>query len=282
MIDTVLNWLRPDRLLSCFFVHPLLRNLNGKRALPILMYHSISREQGKRVIPYFETNIYPSVFEEHIRFLATNGYQPVALESLLDGGSKIPDGKCVAITFDDGYQDFYTNAFPVLKKYEMPATVFLPTAYIGSTRKKFKGRPCLNWHEVRELSENKISFGSHSHSHTELKNISPGALEQELRISKEIIEDKVGLPVKSFSYPYAFPETRKVFVELLKSVLTHLGFEIGVTTRIGLNSPGCNLLTMKRLPVNSYDDPTLFSAKIDGAYDWLNPLQTVLKRLKDS
>jgi peptidoglycan/xylan/chitin deacetylase (PgdA/CDA1 family) len=278
MDNPFLNKFRPDRFISCFLVHPVLKKMNAARSVPILMYHSISQEQEGRRIPYFETNTFPSVFEEHLLFLSANGYKPVGLEGLLATGAETNGSKHVVITFDDGYQDFYRNAFPILSRYGATATVFLPTGYIGNSRRLFKARPCLDWNEIRELSQNGITFGSHSHSHSELKNLSPKEVHDELQISKEIIEDMTGTPVHSFSYPYAFPQAQKDFVGLLRAALSDAGYKFGVTTRIGLNSGDCDLLTLKRVPASSHDDPLLFAAKLEGGYDWLYSLQTLFKR----
>jgi len=255
--------------------------MNRVQSVPILMYHSISREQGGQRIPYFETNTFPSVFEEHIRFLAANGYKTVGLESLVADDTEITGSKRVVITFDDGYVDFYRNAFPVLGEYGATASVFLPTGFISTPRKTFKDRACLDWNEIRELSQYGIGFGSHTHSHPELTTLSPAQMKEELRVSKEIIENKTGKPVLSFAYPYAFPDGKRDFIELLRGALTDAGYKIGVTTRIGLNSRDCDFLTLKRIPVNSYDDPLLFAAKLDGAYDWLNTFQTLFKKSKE-
>jgi peptidoglycan/xylan/chitin deacetylase (PgdA/CDA1 family) len=281
MKNLILNGFRPDRFISCHVVHPVLKMLNVSGGVPILMYHNISWERGGHPIPYFETNTFPSVFEEHMRFLAAEGYKPAGLECLIATGAEKTGSKHVVITFDDGYLDFYRNAFPILRRHGATATVFLPTGYISTPRKMFKQRPCLNWNEIRELSQNGISFGSHSQSHGELRNLCPKGMEDELRISKEIVENMTGMPVHSFSYPYAFPQAQKDFVRLYRAALIDAGYKFGVTTRIGLNSRDSDFLTLKRIPASSHDDPLLFAAKLEGAYDWLHSLQTLFKKSRE-
>jgi peptidoglycan/xylan/chitin deacetylase (PgdA/CDA1 family) len=279
MTNAFVNYIRPDRFLSRFVVHPILRKMSVARGVPILMYHSVSWKQENRAVAYFETNTYPPVFEDHMRFLISQGYKPIALDSLLTTKLQIPEERSVIITFDDGYLDFYENAYPILKKYGATATVFLPTFYIGQSRSMFKKRPCLIWPEVRELSKNGITFGSHSHSHTKLKDLAPEELEKELKCSKETIENMIDMPVSSFSFPYAFPESKKDFVRLLKSNLADAGYKIGVTTRIGLNTSACDFLTLKRIPVSSHDDIPFLQAKVEGGYDWVYFVQYGFKSM---
>ncbi len=74
----------------------------------------------------------------------------------------------MVITFDDGFADFYTNAFPLLNRYGFSATVYLPTAYIGKSAREFKGVECLTWDQVRALDRAGVEFGSHTVSHPQL------------------------------------------------------------------------------------------------------------------
>jgi peptidoglycan/xylan/chitin deacetylase (PgdA/CDA1 family) len=123
------------------------------------------------------------------------------------------------ITFDDGYRDFYTNAFPILQKYHFPATVFLPTDFIENETNKLRGKDHLTWSLVAELSASGISFGSHTLSHPQLHDLGRNEIKHELRDSKKSIEDKTGKPVTSFSFPFAFPEEEKIFKDELKNIL---------------------------------------------------------------
>ena len=191
-----------------------------------------------------------------------------------------PNKPYVVLTFDDGYRDFYTHAFPILNKYGFPATVFLPTWYIATQRKKFNDKDCLTWLEVEELHELGVEFGSHSVSHVKLVELDKGNLRDELRKSKETIEDHIGSAVNSFSYPYAFPEQNSEFVSVISFLLKTCGYKTGVTTKIGLTSEADGLLFLRRLPVNDYDDEEFFVSKLIGAYDWIQKFQYLCKKLK--
>lgn len=266
---------RLDRLVTLYYFRPLRGLGSGKDpAIPILMYHSIS-EAYERVHPYYRVNTSPKVFADQMCFLATQGYRTISLNELTD---KVPDAKCVVITFDDGYSDFYFEAFPILRKYGFRATVFLATAYMGG--ESFKGRQCLNWEQILELHAAGIAFGSHTHTHPQLRNLDRSAVAQELRRSKNIIEDKLGSAVTGFSYPYRFPEEDREFKGFISEELTKAGYIQAVTTIIGRYRAGDDVMLIKRLPVNSDDDDTFLDAKMKGDYDWLRTPQYMVKRVR--
>lgn len=271
---------RLDRLATLYFFRPLQRlRLAPKSGIPILMYHSISADAEQKRHPYFWTATTPAIFAEHMRLLHEQNYLTVSLEEAvqrLDAPGHSSD-KPVVLTFDDGYLDFYTDAFPVLSKYGFGATVFLPTAYIGDTTRRFKGNDCLTWGQIRELQTAGIRFGSHTVTHPQLTTLKTQAIRDELRDSKETIEDKLGCPVTSFAYPFALPEGGHAFTHRLRTMLEEAGYQAGVSTRIGTADRTDDKFFARRLPVNSGDDSRFFAAKLVGAYDWLQTLQYAWK-----
>jgi peptidoglycan/xylan/chitin deacetylase (PgdA/CDA1 family) len=245
------------------------------------MYHSVAadRESGTE---YYRTITSPTRFAEHMHFLHENGYTTVELgEVIARLGSQSTDAtKVVAITFDDGFASFYTDAFPILNQYGFSATMFLPTSYIGTSARRFKDRYCLTWHQVRELSKARVIFGSHTVTHPQLHVINPVDQRRELRESKDSIEQALGTPVRSFSYPYAFPEQDRVFARQLTEKLSACGYTNGVSTIIGRATSGDSTFFLKRIPVNDADDQELFRAKLEGGYDWLHRIQYVTKLVR--
>jgi peptidoglycan/xylan/chitin deacetylase (PgdA/CDA1 family) len=271
---------RADRIATLCMFHPLRRLIRTSAPrIPILMYHSISQLDESAKGPYYRIGTSPRVFGEQLRFLRTNGYQSIGLQQavgLVEGAGRGPE-KPVVLTFDDGYQDFYTEAFPLLSRFGYSASVFLPTAYIGDAALRFNGIECLTWSQIRELQKAGVEFGSHTVTHRKLRALGVDDIRDELRCSKSTIEEKLGCPVRSFSYPYAFPETDRQFKQTLRATLEEAGYETGVSTILGTAGPSSDRFFLERLPVNSGDDARFFRAKVDGGYDWLHAPQFAAK-----
>jgi peptidoglycan/xylan/chitin deacetylase (PgdA/CDA1 family) len=321
-----LNLVRPFRAaMDRFSLSPRWGEGRGE-VFPVLMYHSISVEPEHSIAPYYRLNTHPNVFRQHMALLKSWGYTGVSLgqglkltgstgaSPVLFGASpKIPQlsnstdhqftirdsrfTKPVILTFDDGFRDFYTSAWPVLQEFGFSATMYLPTAFIGKTRRTFvpRGRSnlstlnsqpspsapeCLTWSEVRELHAAGIEFGSHTVNHPRLVELSWSEIDSEISNSKSEIEAQLGCAVTTFAYPYAFPEGDTPFVERLGDTLRTAGFTTAATTTIGRLCPTQSYFFIPRLPVNSCDDDTLLRAKLEGAYDWLGRVQYLRKHLR--
>ncbi|HEX4381106.1 MAG TPA: polysaccharide deacetylase family protein [Candidatus Acidoferrum sp.] len=276
--------LRVDRLVSLRVVRPFRRISASPAALriPILMYHSIAEPAADSRHPYFGTVTSPAVFEQQMRYLHDNGFQTLSPADVFANGETSIRlvRKPVIITFDDGFRDFYTHAQPILAKFGFTGIVYLPTAYIQKATATFKGIDCLTWNEVRELSRAGVLFGSHTVTHPILKEVAHDQLEAELRDSKATIENELGFAIDSFAYPYAFPQHDREFVQRLRGVLIEAGYQNGVSTVIGSTHGIEERFSLKRLPANSWDDPSLFAAKLNGDYDWLGNVQSLSKSLK--
>jgi peptidoglycan/xylan/chitin deacetylase (PgdA/CDA1 family) len=274
--------LRVDRLVTLYVVDPVRRLSSWSQAsVPILMYHSIADEDETGVHPYYRTATAPTVFAAQMESLQQNGFSVVGLSKALHCFSE-PEAKKnrVVITFDDGFHNFYRNAFPILNRYGFTATMYLPTAYIGPSRLSFKGKECLTWSEVRELQKHGISFGSHTVTHPQLHDCDADARKKEVADSKQTIEQELGCAIQSFAYPYAFPETDTNFKRKLREELQQAGYDNGVCTTVGRPNPASDPFFLKRLPVNTDDDSRLFLAKVAGSYDWLAKPQYLLKLAK--
>jgi len=167
--------------------------------IPILTYHNFTTEEGSS----YKINIVE--FEKQMDYLAAHNYSVISISELVEGlkQGELPH-KPVVITIDDGFKSTFTLAYPVLKKYNFPATLFLYTNFIE------KNNYSLTWEEIREMTKNNIEIGSHTLSHCNLlkykKNESYetylARAKKEIFLSKEILESKIGRKVKFFAYPY--------------------------------------------------------------------------------
>jgi peptidoglycan/xylan/chitin deacetylase (PgdA/CDA1 family) len=155
----------------------------------IIAYHSISDFSG----PYSHITISPKIFENHIVYLKEIGYHFVHFKDLL----AYPDKKVVAIYFDDGFKSVLENAYSILKKEKVPATLFLTADYID--QKSDSGK-YLSWQQARGMKDI-FEFGSHSVTHPKLNKISIEEAKKEMAESKEKIERELTTVVTSFSYP---------------------------------------------------------------------------------
>jgi peptidoglycan/xylan/chitin deacetylase (PgdA/CDA1 family) len=287
---------RLDRFLTLNFFYPLLKRRPpaSEPRIPILMYHSISDDPEDGVHPYYRLNTSPKRFAEHLKLLADNQYQVISLSDavrmLNHSVNQSPNQpkthatqsanqplNHVVLTFDDGLLDFFTAAFPILEEYNCAATVFLPAGLMGD---RLAGHAVMSWAHARKLAEKGVVLGSHSMTHPKLSEVGTSELEQEIRGSKIKIESELGREIDAFSYPYAFPEQNRSFVQFLKKLLSGCGYNYGVTTSIGRSSRSDARIFLKRLPVNGYDDSQLLKAKIEGGYDWMHAAQKLFKKVK--
>lgn len=275
-----MNNFRLDRFLTVNCFRHLINKQSsiGHRRIPILMYHSIS-DVKEHSHPYYHVNTSPAIFNAHMKYLHESNYSVINLQDLENSFDTRDSSQYVVITFDDGFRDFFTTAFPILKKYNFSATVFLPTGFIDNERSSFKDKECMTWNEVRQLSKDGIIFGSHTVSHPQLKILSSKEIENEIKTSKNKIEDEIGITVKSFCHPYAFPEDKEYGITL-RMLLKKCRYINGVTTKIGTANKSQDKYFYPRLPANSDDDIAFFEAKLQGAYNWLSKPQSIFKRLK--
>jgi peptidoglycan/xylan/chitin deacetylase (PgdA/CDA1 family) len=187
--------------------------LKGYQTVPVLSYHNFSPDRSTT-----RMNVTKAVFEEQMKFLKENGYRVIPLNQLLDFldfKGQIPK-KAVVITIDDGWRSTYEIAFPILKKYGYPATLFVYTDLIVGSNKT------LSWDLVREMAENGLDIQGHTKSHRNLTLMNKKepfreyfeAIEKELSEGARIIKAKTGKEIKYLSYPEG--ETNHLVIELVK------------------------------------------------------------------
>ena len=232
------------------------------RTIPILMYHSVADQVDTR---YRTWAVTPSRFASHMAALADNGYSAFGISTILsrlDAGVPLPD-KFVALTFDDGLQDFLIGAFPVLEEHRFQATLYVVAGRVASSSSWLAtlgegDRPMLRVEEIRDLHFNGIEIGAHSLTHPELDLLGKKACEREIRDSRLVLEDMIGARVSSFAYPhgYASPTTRHLVGEA--------GYESAVRVRHALSHETENRYGLSRLIVTQKHDPEGLIALLQG------------------
>lgn len=180
--------------------------------VPILMYHSIAAGNDLKV-PLED-------FDAQMKWLSENGFKPITLGQLNRywQGNYPVEGKPVVITFDDGYLDNYTAAFPVLQKFHFPATIFVITDSV-------KRDNHMKWEQMREMHKDGIEFGSHMAHHSNFTKTPIDQIKAELKESKQELEQELGSPVTTFCYPGGglIPEASQLVREA--------GYTMAVTTK---------------------------------------------------
>jgi peptidoglycan/xylan/chitin deacetylase (PgdA/CDA1 family) len=177
------------------------------RNLTILLYHEVGElPVGKD--PY-GLAVTPGAFRRQMALLARGGYHVVDLGHVvraIEAGEALPR-RSVAITFDDGMKSTFEAAFPVLRAFGFPATVFLVARRVGGLS-DWEGQrdelalPLCDWDDIREMQAGGISFGSHTASHPDLTRLAADEVRAELTTSKAILEERLGRPVDQFAYPF--------------------------------------------------------------------------------
>ena len=222
--------------------------------VPVLMYHSFQIEE-KRLTPY----VSPEIFEHQMKFLADNHYNVVGPDKVIaymTGKEKMPS-KTVLITADDGYDNFYKTAYPVLKKYKLPATFFIVTDNIGADG-------YLGWNELCEMSDSGlITIGSHTRSHPWIPSADEKKLWDELAGSKEILEKGIGRSVDFLCYPNGG------FNDLAEDIAKKAGYKGAFTTNPSKKSGIKDIYAIRRIKMSSTSvSPVILWGKISKYYAW--------------
>ena len=205
--------------------------------VPILMYHYVEYNENKEDFKRDQLNIEPHIFEQQIETFIKNDYRFITADELttLVKSNKATTDKYVVLTFDDGYRDFYTDVLPILKKYNVKATLYIIYNFLDKENYLYK------W-QVDEIIETKlVEIGSHTLNHMYLKGINQGMVIDEIVTSKSEIEKTFNIKVNSFAYPYgAYNDFAAQQVETSK-------YTNAVTTDLGIIANKDNLFELKRI-----------------------------------
>jgi peptidoglycan/xylan/chitin deacetylase (PgdA/CDA1 family) len=190
----------------------------------------------------------PSTFKKQMEFLWQSGYRTISLSEIADSifnKASFPE-KSLAITFDDGYKNNYTEAFPVLKRFGFNATIFLVFDYCGKLNdwpghsSAIERRPLLSWSEIHEMHKYGIEFGAHTLTHPDLTQIPLQQAEREIILCKNRLQDRLGMEVNTFAYPYG--RYNSGILEIIRGA-----FRVACSTKLGNAELQCDPFLLKRI-----------------------------------
>jgi peptidoglycan/xylan/chitin deacetylase (PgdA/CDA1 family) len=228
--------------------------LRDQYVVPIINYHEV----GPNVRADNFLNVTVENFEAQMSFLKQHKYNVISLDELVSAIIKRKPlaHNSVVLTFDDGYANNYQYAFPILKKYGFPATIFIAVRLVG--KKNY-----LTWKQIKEMEKSGIVFGSQTLNHAYLPDLSPGRQKKEIYASKKIIERHLGHGINHFCYP------RGGFSNEIKELVKRAGYASACTTNRGYHRFNRDVYELKRIRfANKYATPVVFWAKLSGYYNF--------------
>ncbi|WP_298705219.1 polysaccharide deacetylase family protein [uncultured Veillonella sp.] len=209
------------------------------RGVPVLNYHQVNDD----LLSPLTMRTWD--FDDQMAYLKNNGYHTITMDQLnayLSQGTALPD-KPVLITFDDGYEDNYKNALPILQKYGMKATFFMIADSIGQPR-------FMNADQLQALEAAGMTVESHTYSHKDLRQLSDSDVQKELTLSKQILEATLHHPIEYIAFPCGFSDGR------IENFTKAAGYKMAVTVEAGNAKRGENMYNLPRVAVfegmNSY------------------------------
>ena len=242
-------------------------------SLPILTFHDL--DERPSVI-----SIVPGVFQRSMKKLHESGYRTITLMDAvkcLSQGNPFPNRSFV-VTFDDGYQSVYDEAFPVLHSYGMSATIFLSVgkdraATPDSRLPAIDGRSMLNWREIKEMNMERITFGAHTLTHPDLTRLPLDRVEAEICGSKTIIEDALSTQVSSFAYPYGRYNRR------CRDIVQQY-FACACSDKLGLVTTDSDLYALERVDAYYLRTERLFDVMLTRLFPWYILACSIPRRIR--
>ena len=203
---------------------------NGPKIL-VLNYHQVNNNFNPLAVPV-------NAFADQMNYLVDNGYiaiTPDELASGLAGEISLPE-KPVMITFDDGYIDNYTNAFPILRALGLRATVFMVPGFVGKPQ-------YMNWEQLKEMEKSGINVQSHTMNHMKLEELPDDEIRNELLNSKLALEENLGHPVEFLAYPTGTYNLH------IAGIARDAGYKGAFTVKYGNVDLGSNMYALERVPI---------------------------------
>jgi peptidoglycan/xylan/chitin deacetylase (PgdA/CDA1 family) len=229
--------------------------------LPVLMYHQVAADGPAARARWRVT---PEAFEAQLRYLREAGFHGIRLDDWRAAlGLRRPlPGRAVLITFDDGYRDFATVAWPLLQRYGFSAVVFAVSGRVGMTNDwdpgAMGGPELMDWEELRRLRDQGVEIGSHSVSHPRLAHLAPADVVREAALSRATIQRELERPVIAFAYPFGDHDPA------IQHLVGACGYDLAFTCfPPGRAAVTGRWLEQSRIEIFGDDDLASFIAKLD-------------------
>ncbi|HEX2949062.1 MAG TPA: polysaccharide deacetylase family protein [Armatimonadota bacterium] len=243
--------------------------------VPILMYHRVAD------IPHDRLSVHPEQFDAQLAFLRGHGYHTISIAQLqthLTTGTPLPK-KPVILTFDDGYDNNFTNALPIMKKHGMTGTVFVISDWVGKANdwENYRNKPAcrtMSWEQLREWHQSGMEIGSHTVNHPHLSGLSDEDITEELVRSKATIEDKLAIPINSLAYPYGD------FDERVRRQVMAAGYNTAIAIYTGVPIWHNDLFALRRNIIASTNSLKAFSSKVSPWHPVLIGLRQLEQRIR--
>lgn len=217
--------------------------------VPIILYHRIAVSPTDGVnykSPYY---VKPELFEEEMKLLYNWGYQTITAEMLIKAikeGADLPP-RPILITFDDGNLDNYTTAFPIMQKYGFTGALYIVGNYLGAEN-------YMNAEQIKEMAAAGWEIGSHSMSHADLPSLEPQRQRYEIVESRNLLEEKLGVPVRTIAYPFGNSNSGVIDYAIFAGYIGGMG--LGFTHDQGTG----NLYNLQRRDIKGTYDIKQFAA----------------------
>ncbi len=261
----------------------------------ILMYHRVAERTAG--VPEPSINVTPRQFHRQLAGLQARGYEFWPLTRLLDSQlqtNAVAEGKkIVVLTFDDGYESVYSAAFPILSELNIPATIFLNTAFLDSEEPfpfdrwgvaQRSSAPPSDWRplsraQCKEMQvSGLIELGAHTHTHADFRNRA-AEFKLDLAHCLQVLRDDFQINRPSFAFPFGRWHLGYVSNELLQAAC-ECGVSCALTTECELIKPGSDPLGWGRFNVYDWDTPSTLAARLRGWYGWAPRWQNRLRGLR--
>jgi peptidoglycan/xylan/chitin deacetylase (PgdA/CDA1 family) len=229
-------------------------------SLPVLMYHDVGLLSSNR--RFRSCVLEPSQFAEHLAALQDAGFVTEPASRIPEVEASVGPSKPIVITFDDAYVSFAEAAAPELARYKMTATVFVPTAYVGGRSMWMEpigegDRHIMSWQALRDVRANGMEIGSHGHEHLQLDVVPRDRLVSDASVSRHLLEQELGEPIRTFAYPFGFHNRR------VREVIRDSGYELAFEVANGLYHPAPDRhYAITRIHVGPNMDPKRLLASI--------------------